>query len=84
MSTKITLTATIQNVSTALKWILDMRATSVTLTIDPDSNKAEFRHTSKMGELIPGYREHPITCEKITGDRKVSVYLDSPDQLSKA
>ena len=84
MSTKITLTATIQNVSTALKWILDMRATSVTLTIDPDSNKAEFRHTSKMGELIPGYREHPITCEKITGDRKVSVCLDSPDQLSKA
>lgn len=84
MSTKITLTATIQNVSTALKWILDMRATSVTLTIDPDNNKAEFRHTSKMGELIPGYREHPITCEKITGNRKVSVYLDSPDQLSKA
>lgn len=84
MSQKISLTATVKNVSVALKWILDMKATSVTLTIDPENNTAEFRHSSKMGELIPGYREHPIICEGTKGARKVSVYLDSPDQLSKA
>ena len=63
MSQKISLTATVKNVSVALNWILDMKATSVTLTIDPENNTAEFRHSSKMGELIPGYREHPIICE---------------------
>lgn len=80
----IRITATIESFDTALKWVLDAKPDTITVTIDPETNTASLRHTSKMGSPVPGYHEHPITPETVTGDRKVSAHLADPNQLRQA
>lgn len=80
----IKITAPIESFDTALKWVLDAKPDTITVTIDPETNTASLRHTSKMGSPVPGYHEHPIIPETITGDRKVSAHLADPNQLRQA
>lgn len=81
---KTSLTASIADVSAAFRWVADVKAKEITLSIDPTTGTAEIRHTSSMGEQTPGYHEHPIHNATITGERKVSAHLPFPDQLKYA
>lgn len=78
------LTANIADVSAAFRWVADVKAKEITLSIDPTTGTAEIRHTSSMDEPTPGYHEHPIRNAQITGERKVSAHLPFPDQLKYA